>query len=170
VKRLGWLATIISAVIVGSVTYQPHCYAEAQCPWLNAATAGGVLGGEVQSSTTNVTAQGDATCHFVRRQDSSNFALSIDVHTMTLPSKDFPAYLAQCGGTLLPLKAVGNDAFQCVSKGASANGEEQVIGRVRDRVFILTVNANVTKQPVPNKAGLRHETRNVAEQVAGALF
>jgi hypothetical protein len=169
VKRLGWLV-IISAVIVGLVTYPPHCSAEVQCPWLNAATAGGVLGGEVQSDTTNVTPQGDATCHFIRRQEMSNFTLTIDVHTMALPSKDFPTYLAQCGGTLLPLKAVGNEAFQCVSKGVSANGEEQVIGRVRDRAFVLTINANLSKQPTPAKTGLSRETRNVAEQVAGALF
>jgi hypothetical protein len=170
VKRLGRLVIIISAVAVGSVTHSPHCYAEAQCPWLNAATAGGVLGGEVQSSITNVTPQGDATCHFVRRQDSTNFTLTIDVHTMALPSKDFPTYLAQCGGTLLSLKAVGNEAFQCVSKDASANGVEQVIGRVRDRAFVLTVNANLTKQPTSAKTGLSRETRNVAEQVAGTLF
>ncbi len=169
-KRLRWLITIISTMTVGSVTYLPHCYAEAQCSWLNAATAGGLLGGEVQSSITNVTPQGDATCHFARRQDSSNFTLTIDVHTMTLPSKDFPGYLAQCGGTLLPLKAVGNEAFQCISKGTSANGEEQVIGRVRDRAFVLTVNTNLTRQPTPAQTNLSRETRNVAEQVAGALF
>jgi hypothetical protein len=169
VKRLGWLVTIISAVTLGLVTPPPYCSAETLCPWLNAATAGGVAGGEVQSSTTNVTPQGDATCHFVRRQDSTNFVLTIDVHTMTLPSKDFPAYLAQCGGTLLPLKAVGNEAFQCVSKGASASGEEKVIGRVRDRAFVLTVNAKLTKQQT-DKTSLSRETRNVAEQVAGALF
>jgi hypothetical protein len=168
VKRLGWLVTIISALTVGSVTRPPHCYAQAQCPWLNAATAGGVLGGEVQLSITDVTSQGDATCHFIRKQDSSSFTLTIDVHTMTLPSKDFSIYLAQCGGTLLSVKAVGNEAFQCVSKDASTSGEEQVIGRVRDRAFVLTVNAKLTKQP--DKSALSHETRNVAEQVAGALF
>jgi hypothetical protein len=128
------------------------------------------LGGEVQSTMSNVTPQGDATCHFTRRQDASNLTLTIDVHTMTLPSKDFPTYLAQCGGTLLPVKAVGNEAFQCVSKGSSTNGEEQVIGRVRDRAFILTVNANSTRQPAPAKAGLSQETRNLSEQIAGALF
>jgi hypothetical protein len=119
---------------------------------------------------SNVTPQGDATCHFTRRQDSSNLTLIIDVHTMSLPSKDFPTYLAQCGGTLLPIKAVGNEAFQCVSKSSSTSGEEQVIGRVRDRAFILTVNTNVAKQPAPAKTGLSQETRNLAEQVAGALF
>jgi hypothetical protein len=169
VKRLKLFALTLS-LLIGSIIHAPRCSAQTQCPWLNAATAGGVLGGEVQSTISNVTPQGDATCHFTRRQDAASATLSIDVHTMTLPSKDFPTYLARCSGTLLPIKAVGNEAFQCVSKNSSTNGEEQVIGRVRDRAFILTVDANLTKQPAPAKTGLSPETRNLAEQVAGALF
>lgn len=156
-------------VIVGSIIHPQPCSAEAPCPWLNAATAGGVLGGDVQFTITNVTPQGDATCHFTRKQDASNLTLTIDVHTVALPSKDFPTYLAQCAEAL-PLKAVGNEAFQCIPKGGSTNGEEQVIGRVRDRVFILTVNANSTKQLTPAKTALSQETRNLSEQIAGALF
>jgi len=169
VIRLRWFALAFT-VIVGSIIHPRYCSAQTLCPWLNAATAGGVLGGDVQLTITNATSQGDATCRFTRRQDASSLTLSIDVHTMLLPSKDFPTYLNQCGGTLLPIKAVGNEAFQCVSKGSSTNGEEQVIGRVRDRAFILTVNANSSKQPTPAKAGLSQETRNLAEQIAGALF
>jgi hypothetical protein len=169
VKRLTWFALALS-LLIGSIVHTAPCYAQTLCPWLNAATAGGVLGGDVQLTITNATPQGDATCHFTRRQDASTLTLTVDVHTINLPSKDFPTYLAQCGGTLLPIKAVGNEAFQCVSKGISTNGEEQVIGRVRDRAFILTVNANLIKQTTPAKTGLSQETRNLAEQVAGALF
>jgi hypothetical protein len=86
---------------------------------------------------------------------------------MPLPSKTFATYLAQCNGTSLPLTAIGNEAFQCVSRN-STDGEEKVIGRVRDRAFVLTINASLTKQSA--KTGLSPETRNVAEQVAGALF
>jgi hypothetical protein len=160
---------IAFAVIVGLITGKTRCFAEVPCPWLNAATAGGVLGGEVQSSTVAVTPEGDGTCRFVRKQASSTFTLSIDVHTMPLPSNAFAAYLAQCNGTTLPLTGIGNEAFQCVSRGGSGDGEERVIGRVRDRAFILTINANLAKQ-AQAKAGLSPETRNVAEQVAGALF
>jgi hypothetical protein len=169
VIKLKWFALALMAII-GSIIHTPHCFAQTQCPWLNAATAGGVLGGEVEASITNATTLGDATCHFTRKQDSSNLSITIDVHTMSLPSKDFPTFTAQCGGTLSPLKAIGNEAFQCVPKSTSANGEEQVIGRVRDRAFILTVNANSTKQSAPGKTSLTPETRNLAEQVAGSLF
>lgn len=167
--KLKWFALALMTII-GSTIPAPYCFAQTQCPWLNAATAGGVLGGEVQASITNATTLGDATCHFTRKQDSANLSITIDVHTMALPSKDFPTFTSQCGGTLSPLKAIGNEAFQCVSKNTSASGEEQVIGRVRDRAFILTVNANATKQPTPARTSLTPETRNLAEQVAGSLF
>lgn len=167
VKKLRWLA-LAFAVFAGQITGQTPCFAEAPCPWLNAATAGGVLGGEVQSSTVAITPEGDGTCHFVRKQASFTFTLSISVHTMPLPSKTFATYLAQCNGASLPLTAIGNEAFQCVSRNPD-DGEEKVIGRVRDRAFVLTVNATLPKQS-PAKTGLSAETRNVAEQVAGALF
>jgi hypothetical protein len=167
-KRLRLFA-IAFAVIAGLITSQRQCFAEVPCPWLNAATAGGVLGGEVQSSTVAMTPEGDGTCRFVRKQGPSTFTLSIDVHTMPLPSKTFATYLAQCKGTTLPLTAIGNEAFQCVSRSGPSDVEEQVIGRVRDRAFVLTINANLAKQ-APAKTGLSPETRNIAEQVAGALF
>ena len=167
VKKLRWLA-LVFAMIAELNTDQSRCFAEAPCPWLNAATASGVLGGEVQSSTVALTPEGDGTCRFVFKQASSTFTLSIDVHTMPLPLKTFATYLAQCNGTTLPLTAIGNEAVQCISR-SSSNGEEQVIGRVRDRAFVLTINANLAKQS-PGKTDLSPETRNVAEQVAGSLF
>jgi hypothetical protein len=156
------------AAIVLSITCQKSCFADVPCPWLNAATASGVLGGDVQSSTVALTPEGDGTCRFVLKQASSTFTLSIDVHTMPLPSKTFATYLAQCNGTTLPLTAIGNEAVQCVSR--SNGSEEQVIGRVRDRAFVLTINANLARQATAAKTGLSPETRNVAEQVAGSLF
>jgi hypothetical protein len=165
-SKIRWFA-IAFAVIAGLITGQPRCFAEVPCPWLNAATAGGVLGGDVQSSTVAITPEGDGTCRFVRKQASSTFTLSIDVHTMPLPSTTFATYLTQCNEASLPLTAIGNEAFQCVSRNAT-DGEEKVIGRVRDRAFVLIINANLTKQSP--KTGLSPETRNVAEQVAGALF
>jgi hypothetical protein len=159
---------IALAVVIGLIACQRRCFADAPCPWLNAATASGVLGGEVQSSTVALTPEGDGTCRFVFKQASSTFTLSIDVHTMPLPTKTFATYLAQCNGTTLPLTAIGNEAVQCISR-SSTSGEEQVIGRVRDRAFVLTINANLAKQS-PAKTGLSPETRNVAEQVAGSLF
>jgi hypothetical protein len=156
------------AVAAGSVINPLQSRAEEACPWLNAATAGGVLGGEAQMSVTPLTAQGDTTCEFTRKQDARTSMLRIVVHTMTVPSKEYATYLAQCNGASVPLKGIGNEAIQCVSNNAADKGQEQVIGRVRDRAFVLSIRASSTKGT--GKGGLSDETRNVAEQVAGALF
>jgi hypothetical protein len=84
---------------------------------------------------------------------------------MEAPSKEFASYLSQCSGTKLPLKAIGKEAVQCVLKSGSTTGEEQIIGRVRERVFLLSIRRNT-----PPKDGLREDTRNIAEQIAGSLF
>jgi hypothetical protein len=161
------LLRILAVAVLGWVISPAVCHADVRCLWLNAATAGGVLGGTVQMSVTPLTLQGDATCEFSRKQDSTVSMLRIVVHTMDAPSKDFASYVSQCKGTTTPLKAIGNQAVQCVLKDSSTTGEEQVIGWVRDRAFILTIRRNASLLP---KEGLSDETRNVAEQVAGSLF
>lgn len=157
-------------MIAGTFVSPMRCRAQTQCPWLNAATAAGVLGGEVQANTTAITPQGDTTCEFKRTQQSAVFALKIAVHTMALPSKDFATYLAQCAGTPVPLKAIGNEAIQCVPGNNSDNRGEQIIGRVRDRAFVVEIKRSSTRQSTLARNGLTDEARNVAEQVAGALF
>jgi hypothetical protein len=123
------------------------------CPWLNAATAGGVLGGAVTDVTVKRAEGGDGSCDFVRHDGSRVLALRIEVITMRDPSKDFAAYAARCHSGV-PLKAIGNEAVACTDKGA-----EQVVGRVRDRAFVLRMST-----------GGREKARQIAEQIAGSLF
>lgn len=120
------------------------CRAENACPFLNAATAAGVLGGEV---TVNV--RGD-TCLFARGASE----LRIEVKTVNLP------YKPNCAPSPVPLKAIGNEAVICESDGA-----QQVAGRVRDRAFFVRLTSNDIASPA-----LREKARSVAEQVAGILF
>jgi hypothetical protein len=164
------LTALVFVVIAGSFASTVRCRAQTQCPWLNAATAAGVLGGDVQATVTPPTSQGDTTCDFKRSQRSTVFELTIAVHTMALPLKDFATYLARCFGTVVPLKAIGNEAVQCVPSSNSFNGGEQIIGRVRDRVFVIDIKGGLPKQSASTQSGLSEEARNVAEQVAGALF
>jgi hypothetical protein len=169
VSKKCWI-TVVFAVIAGTFVSPPRCLAEVQCPWLNAATAAGVLGGEVQANATPLTPQGDTTCEFKRTDHSAVYALTIAVHTMAVPSKDFATYLARCSGTQVSLKAIGNEAVQCVPSNGSSDGGEQIIGRVRDRAFVIDLKRSSTRQPTSSANGLSEEARNVAEQVAGALF
>lgn len=164
-----WMA-VVFAVVIGTFIAPPRCLAEIQCPWLNAATAAGVLGGDVQANVSALTPKGDTTCEFKRTEHSAVFALTIAVHTMALPSKDFATYLARCSGTAVSLKAIGNEAVQCVPSNGAGDGGEEIIGRVRDRAFVIDLKRSSTRQPTSSANGLSEEARNVAEQVAGMLF
>jgi hypothetical protein len=118
--------------------------AENSCPFLNAATADGVLGGEVASHVS-----GD-TCIFTRNSSE----LRIEVQTVRLP------YKPNCSPSPTPLNAIGNEAVACEKPGS-----DQVAGRVRDRAFYVRLTSNDL-----SRTALREKARSVAEQVAGILF
>jgi len=54
----------------------------------------------------------------------------------------------------VPLKAIGTEALAC--RGETG---EQVVGRVRDRAFLVRITTND-----------REKVRKVAEMVAGSMF
>lgn len=184
------LCTAMSVVaFAGLLALPAKCNAQARCPWLNAATAAGLLGGEVQMSVTTPADPGsvkgvgaasyydqirmdrfDVSCDFTRKTASNAFSLSIAVKTMADFKKDFATYLALCGGTTVPLRGIGNEAVQCVSKDPTAAGEEKVVARVRDRAFVLTVRRETKPRAGADADELSDGTRNIAEQVAGSLF
>jgi hypothetical protein len=145
------------------------CHAEVRCLWLNVATASGFLGGDVEAAISPLSPPGDEACEFHHKQGFASSMLRIVVHTMDSPPNEFASYLAQCDGTKAPLKGIGNEAVQCLNKNGLIGEEERIIGRVRERAFIITVSrpesANHTAL-----IGLRDDTRNIAEQVAGNLF
>ncbi len=68
-----------------------------------------------------------------------------------------------------PLKAIGNDAVLCANNTATSSGQ-QVIGRVRDQIFIISISAEA--QPGRSTANdpLADKVKAIAEQVAGNLF
>lgn len=124
--------------------------AEQSCPWLNAATAAGVVGGEVKSQVT------DDSCTFTH--DASQ--LRIEVHAVT------PPYKLNCGPNATSLKAIGNEAIACSLDEKNA-AIEQVTGRVRDQAFLVRLS---TGHPSAARTAFREKTRLIAEQVAGILF
>src|SRR5271155_3750436 len=98
--------------VFGVLLFLPALCRAENCPWLNAATAGGLLGGEV---TMEVTRPGptDVTCKFVLKTEPTHAQLDIMVHTMTTVGDEFPQMLAECGAASTPLKAIGNQAVGC---------------------------------------------------------
>lgn len=129
------------------------------CPWLNAATAGGVLGSAVTVTIEHESSnRDDMVCNF-----AGVSSLRIAVQTMDPPRAEFNARAAECGSDPAPLKAIGNEAVVCNPGKRSA----QVIGRVRNRIFTILIG---TTNASMNEAVLREKARDVAEHVAGNLF
>lgn len=136
------------------------CAAEDKCPWLNAATAAGVLGGAVKAVVTQT------ACQFTRQDGSSQSALRIEVEIIAAPS-EFASRAAQCGSGAAPLKAIGNEALACTYAEKNGQKAEQVVGRVRNQAFLVRVS---TSDESAAAKDLREKARKVAEQVAGFLF
>ena len=128
--------------------------AEERCPWLNAATAGGVLGGAVQVTVTG------ASCEFISKANGHGASLQIEVTAVSAPH-------AQCGSDAEPLKAIGNQAVACSYQGKPGWTAEQVVGTVRDQAFVVRLGSN---DPSAAAKTLSEKARKVAEQVAGILF
>jgi len=124
------------------------------CPWLNRATAAGVLGGAVQATVT------PESCEFVRHEGGHEASLRIEVRAAG-------AAHAHCGPGAEALKGIGNEAAACRFEGKAGWTSEQVVGRVRDRAFLVRIGRN---EPMAAGTALREKAREVAEQVAGILF
>ena len=85
-----------------------------------------------------------ARCHFARG--------SLELHIEA--AKDFDSYVATCRSQAAPLRAIGREAIACRGEAG-----EQVVGKVRDRAFLVRITTND-----PEKV------RKVAEMVAGSMF
>jgi hypothetical protein len=153
----------VGVLLLAIACLPPIGEAAEMCPWLNAATAGGFLGGAITDLTVKRAKVGDdAACNFIRHEGSLVLELRIEVETMLSPAKDFASYAARCHSSAVPLKAIGNEALACNDEGA-----EQVVGRVRNRAFLVRIStSDGSSQP----SALRDKARKVAEQVAGILF
>jgi len=126
------------------------CSAEQTCPWLNAATAGGVLGGAATATVNK------GACEFTAPEGK----LRIFVSTAPEAAEQFARAKAKCGKNGKVLPAIGNEAVAC-----PAGHSERVVGRVRDQVFTITVTMKGTE-----RTALFDKGRFVAEEVSGNLF
>ncbi len=151
VASYGSLAALFATVVCSPVL----AAAENRCPWLNNATAAGVLGGPVEATVT------PASCEFIRQTGGHSVFLRIEVAPATAPP-------ARCGPDAEPLKGIGNQAVACsyAGKPGSITVGEQVVGKVRDQAFLVRMGANDRSMA----KALRENTRKIAEQVAGILF
>jgi hypothetical protein len=192
-----WRRASVPFALVVILFVPACCQAEETCLWLNAATAGGILDGAVTATVSrpngspvnthpanakssagpmnanpgaaNYSKDGidDADCVFARRAGTTLTEMRIEVRTMNDSRNELTAHLAHCGALPVPLKAIGTEALACSLDGKAEQHAEQVVGRVRDRVFLVRLSTNDASI---GQAVLREKTRKTAEQVAGNLF
>jgi hypothetical protein len=110
-----------------------------------------------------------AACSFDYHDATASRELRITVEKVKDPGRGLAAYTTQCRGAA-PLRAIGNEAVTCAADTKGHTHGEQVIGRVRDQIFTVTVTTSARQDPSMSREALEEKTRNIAEQVAGALF
>jgi hypothetical protein len=152
-----------------SVVVPTVCHAQAKCPWINEATARGVLGGDV-TLAAKVNDRGEGFCEYSRQQGAVVRQLRIAVNIMTDIPKQFPTYLAQCPPKSDPLRAIGNEAVTCSTEGKGRTSAEVVVGRVREQAFVVSLSSSLQDDASMTQEMRRQKVNLVAEQVAGILF
>jgi hypothetical protein len=162
----------ISFIVVASFSLLcGACRAQSICPWLNAATASGVLGGAATVEVSN-TGASTGTCVFRLPSGTSSDTLRIAVvradHAENA-GKEMKPYQIGCTSSSAPLKAVGNEAVLCVSNTGISSGE-LVVGRVRDKIFTVSISTSIGNDSETSRDILVEKAEEIAKQVAGALF
>jgi hypothetical protein len=157
---------LVATLIFASITCKAQ---DPHCAWLNDATASGVLSGPVTLDLE--TAPDDQTiCTFTNLRTAKNYsALRLMVQPLKDTTNAIAPHESQCTSSPMAVKAIGNEAVSCSADVGYSRGE-QVIGRVRDRLFIVTVSSTMAQDPMMTRQLLKEKARMVAEQLAGALF
>jgi len=147
------------------------CSAQNTCPWLNAATASGVLGGSASTEVSN-TGVSAGVCVFRLQNGVASDSLRIVVAKANKPEnagKEMLPYESKCSSSGVPLKGVGNEAVLCVCDTDNLKGE-LVVGRVRDNIFSVAIYSSTGDDPAATKDALADKAEEIAKQVAGILF
>ncbi len=146
------------------------CHAKNNCPWINEATASGLLGGKATGEMTEAAAGQPAVCTFTQQDGEITRILRITVEQAASPHLLLVSLEARCGANGTSLSAIGNEAMMCAVDDRKGAQEEMVAGRVRDQVFTISIRTTMKNDPLFNKESLQAVMRLAAEQVSGNLF
>lgn len=144
--------------------------AENKCPWMNEATASGILGGAAVGMVTSNGAERTATCEFTQQAAGFMRTLSVTVEVTPDAHARLQTVARSCGGDAAPLKAIGNEALFCPIIDHKNGQGEFAVGRVRDQVFAITIKTTLKDDPILTREMLIVKIDTTAEQVAGILF
>lgn len=157
----GAAALLLLLLSAGGVTR-----ATAQCPWINTATAGGLLGvrGDLHAIASMVTGN---SCSFEADGSRGMERLLIHVSVLQQSSQLVRLYEKGCSSAPVWLSGIGNEAFACGVR-SHAQYTERVAGRVRDQIFEIEFVRRVAGVNAEKK--LQALAASAAGQVAGNLY
>lgn len=145
-------------------------HAKNNCPWLNEATASGLLGGDAAGDFTEATTGQPAVCTFTQQAEGVTRTLRLTVEVATDPQARLTTVAQSCGSDAAPLKAIGNSAMVCSADERKGLLGERVVGRVRDQVFTIIIKTALKGDSTMTRDALKAHISTAAEQVAGNLF
>jgi hypothetical protein len=158
------------ALGIGLLCLSTSCQAENKCPWLNEATASGLLGGDAVGAFVDASSGQPAVCAFTQTGDRFTRTLRISVEVVPEPHARYIAAAQACGSDAAPLQAIGNEATICAADKSKGVLGERVVGRVRDQIFTILIVSTLKADPVLTREALQFKLSTAAEQVAGNLF
>ena len=140
------------------------------CPWMNEATASGLLGDDVVGSYKGASSPGQpGTCTFTRGSGDAVRTLVIEIETAPDAAARMKSMQKGCSSDPSSLQAIGNEAIMCAVDRGSRQGE-LVVGRVRDQMFTIRISSSIKSDPVLTRESLTSKISSAAEQIAGNLF
>lgn len=145
------------------------CRGQTICPWMNQATASGLIATPMDAPQMQGTFP-NITCVYTSTPAAEITTLTIQVAQMAKVSSEFSGYMAKCSGGKVLLKAIGNEAEMCPVDGLPRTRAEIVVGRVRDRAFVVTLSRTGRLKAPIQRDTMESQTHAVAEQIAGFLF
>jgi len=107
-------------------------------------------------------------CEFVRQSGTETSSLRISISPLSGTFDEYLSHTAKCTTSATKLVGVGNEAFACVVQGTKGAVTEQVVGRVRDRAFLIrwTLSTDAARTSQTTTETLQ----TLAEAVAGSMF
>lgn len=146
------------------------CMAKNNCPWINEATASGLLGGDAEGAFTDPMPSQPADCIFTEQDSGVTRTLRITVEQSNNPHQQLSAVGSLCGSNSTPVRAIGNEAMMCSLEGHNSLHGTFMAGRVRDQVFTITLRTTLKNDPLLTHDALQAKMHIAAEQVSGNLF
>ncbi len=140
------------------------------CPWLNEATASGLLGGDATGEFTDAAAEQPAACTFTQKNAAGVRVLTIVVQIVNDAHSRVERLAHDCGMAAAPMAAIGNEALVCPVDDRRGATSQRVIGRVRNQVFMISLSTTLRGDPVLSRDELRARIGTAAEQISANLF